>query len=432
MNTLRGWWRRRRAALSSLPGRMPRLPDIVDDTTMTAASQDAAEADVMSGAYDEFLFAEENLVQMPYERMVDDQLALTQQRLRDHARRAVLRERQKLISVQSDVQQLEHRRAGVLEQIDVKETKLADELEILEGRRTGRAELLWPGTPPQQTTLPNAFLRLMMPYTVFFIVGLVDVFIIFFSFRELFPAAFWEPVLFTAPAVGVQVVFPHFIGDRINLLVRGFKHRLLLVAELAILTAVWIGFVLTLASMRMNFIRVTNQDISDEMYIAVYIGSICMLLGLGLWLLLVAVRHNPHEVTYARVNFALGMLRRRARILEQKAVAAGASIPAIQASLDVAESGFRDAIDTARIELAEATKSVYRRALINATRNVDFTSSYLGIAHPNANSSRERMIKERADGRKRRAEHSVHLSSSNNVTVPPSPDAFDDVEGNVS
>jgi hypothetical protein len=168
------------------------------------------------------------------------------------------------------------------------------------------------------------------------------------------------------------------------------------------------------------------------MYIAVYIGSICMLLGLGLWLLLVAVRHNPHEVTYARVNFALGMLRRRARILEQKAVAAGASIPAIQAALDVAESGFRDAIDTARIELAEATKSVYRRALINATRNVDFTSSYLGIAHPNANSSRERMIKERADGRKWRAEQSVRVSNSANVSVHPSPDAFDDVEGNVS
>jgi hypothetical protein len=406
---------------------MPRLPDIVDDTTMTSASQDAAESDVMSGAYDEFLFSEENLVQMPYERMVDDQLALTQQRLRDHARRAVLRERQRLISVQSDVQQLEHRRAGVLEQIEVKEAKLADELEILEGRRTGRAELLWPGTPPQQTTLPNAFLRLMLPYTVFLIVGFVDVFIIYYSFLELFPAKQWEPILFTAPAVGVQIVFPHFIGDRINLLVRGFRHRLLVVLELLMLLAIWISFVITLAVMRMNFIEQNFPGIRDEMYIAVFIGSICMLLGLGLWLLLVAIRHNPHEVTYARLNFALGMLQRRSRILEQKAVAAGASIPAIQAALDVAESGFRDAIDTARIELAEATKSVYRRALINATRNVDFTSSYLGIAHPNANASRERMVKERSDARKRRNEEAAKASD---IVAEPNPqhrDRFPDI-----
>jgi hypothetical protein len=386
---------------------MPRLPDIVDDTTMTAASQDAAEADVMSGAYDEFLFAEENLVQMPYERMVDDQLALTQQRLRDHARRAVLRERQRLISVQSDVQQLEHRRAGVLEQIDVKETKLADELEILEGRRTGRAELLWPGTPPQQTTLPNALLRLMLPYMVFLIVGFVDVMIIFYSFRQLFPDKFEEQLFFTLPAVGVQIVFPHFIGDRINLLVRKFKHPWVLGIELVVLTSVWIVFVLMLAAMRMNFIAATNDKIIGNLYTVVLIGSICMLIGLGLWLLLVAIRHNPHEVAYARVNFALGMLRRRARILDQKAIAAGASIPAIQASLDVAEKGFSDAIDTARVELAEATKSVYRRALINSTRNVDFTSSYLGIAHPNAKSSREEMVKQRSEARQRRRDEQV-------------------------
>lgn len=407
--TLRGWWRRRQAAMTKQPEGLLRLPDPMLDTAMVMAAQGAAQQDYESMAYDEFLFSEENLDQMPYERMVDDPLSLTRIRLFDQARRAVLQERRRLIEVKSDVRQLDHRREAVLAKAEAKREKLDEQREILEGKKTGRAELLWPGTPPQQTTLPNAMLRLLLPYAVFVIVGGVDVGIILKSFQEIFPK-FTEAILFTLPAVGVQVVFPHFIGDRINLLVRKYKHPVLLISELAVLTIVWLGFVITLAQIRMNYVTAQIQGLSDAMYIAIYAGFICMILGLGLWLLLVAVRHNPHETAYARLNYSIGRLEHRAEKLRQKSLSAEAAVPAIEEALDVAEQGYRDAIDSAPVELAEAVKSVYRRVFINLNHDVDFTSAYLGIAHPNAKKARGDKKLRRAEKKaKRTAEYDVQL-----------------------
>lgn len=401
--TLRGWWRRRKEALTRLPGGMPKLPDQMEDMRFIGASQGAAQEDYNSGAYDEFLFTEEGLGQMPFERMVDDQMSLTRIRLFDQARRAVLRERHRMIDVESDVEQLENKREAVLLRMQEKEEKLDEELQILEGAKTGRAELLWPGTPPQQTSLPNAFLRLMAPYAIFLIVGAVDLGIIFKSFQEIFPRTI-EAILFTLPAVGVQIVFPHFIGDRINLLVRRYKHPFVLILEILLLALVWLTFVITLTQIRMNYVVALIADMNDALYFAIYAGFICMILGLGLWLLLVAARHNSHETAYARVNYAIGRLGLKAERLKQRAVAASAAIPALEESLAVAEQGYRDAIESAKVELADVAKSVYRRALVNLTKDVDFTSAYLGVAHPSAKA-------ERAAKSQRRAEKSTKRQS---------------------
>ena len=400
--TVRGWWRRRQDALNKQPGGLLRLTDPMLDDSMISSAQGAAEQDYKSQAYDEFLFSEENLDQMPYERMVDDRLALTRMRLFDQARRAVLQEKHRLIAVQSDVGQLNDRREAVLSAALAKADKLEEQREILDGKKTGRAELYWPGTPPQQTTLPNALLRLMLPYAVFVIVGGVDVGIVYLSFFGLFPDAWFEAWLYTLPAIGIQVVFPHFIGDRINLLSRGHQKKRLLIGELIVLAAVWIVFVFTLTEFRMNKILESLDTDNPLISTALYVGFICMMLGLGLWLLLIAARHNPHETAYARINFAIGRLERKAAKLRQMSLAAAAAMPAIEESLEVAEQGYRDAIESAPVELADAVKSVYRRTLINLSHDVDFTSAYLGVAHPNAKAARKNKKTIRAQARERR------------------------------
>lgn len=403
--TARGWWRRRKNALSKQPGGLLRLTDPMLDDAMISSAQGAAEQDFKSQAYDEFLFSEENLDQMPYERMVDDRLALTRMRLFDQARRAVLQEKHRLIAVQSDVGQLNDRREAVLSAALAKADKLEEQREILEGKTTGRAELYWPGTPPQQTTLPNALLRLMLPYTVFVIVGVVDLGIIYSSFLLLFPGRWIEPVLFTLPAIGIQVVFPHFIGDRINLLSHGFARKWMLWLEIGVLATVWVVFIVTLTELRMHYIIETMGDqLTPPLEIALYVGFVCMIAGLGLWLLLVAARHNPHETGYARINYAVGRLERKAAKLRQMSLAAAAAMPAIEESLEVAEQGYRDAIESAPVELAEAVKSVYRRTLINLSHDVDFTSAYLGIAHPNAKAARKNKKDQRAAAKEKRRE----------------------------
>lgn len=397
----RGWFGRRRRALSEQPAGLPDVSKPVTDVELIGVSQAAAQADLESGAYDEYLFLDDNLDQMPYERTVDDVLNLTRVRLFDPARRTVLPAKQKIIQIESDVQQLNQRQAHLRERIALKQFKLEEQREILDGTRTGRAELAWPGTPPQQTSLPNAVMRLIAPYLVFVIVGAVDVGIIFKSFQIIFPHTV-EAILFTLPAVGVQIVFPHLIGDRINLLARGHKHRWLLILELVVMFAVWLTFVYTLAQIRMNYVLENLPNLDDAMFIAINAGFVCMILGLGLWLLLVAARHNPHESAYARLNYAIGRLQYRADALQRKATAAEAALPALRVSLQVAEESFRDQIEATKVEMAEAAKSVYRRALINMSGNVDFTAAYLGVAHPHAQQTRAERKQRRAEARAKR------------------------------
>jgi hypothetical protein len=51
-------------------------------------------------------------------------------------------------------------------------------------------------------------------------------------------------------------------------------------------------------------------------------------------------------------------------------------LPAVKLQRDVSEASFNASILTATEELTKATKSTYRRALINEFASTDFTSSY--------------------------------------------------------
>ncbi|NBX24145.1 MAG: hypothetical protein EBR52_08620, partial [Microbacteriaceae bacterium] len=170
---MREWWRNRRAEKTSNTLILPET-EHVDDRALVTGSVDAARTDVTSGAYDLHMFSDENFAEMPYEQVVDDQLALTRIRLFKIARTTVLRHTQRLNRAQAHVDKLTARHDGVLRQIALKTEKLNEQLEILNGTRTGRAGLNWPGTPPNQTTLTSAYFRLLAPYAVFFVVGCVD------------------------------------------------------------------------------------------------------------------------------------------------------------------------------------------------------------------------------------------------------------------
>lgn len=383
---VRDWWRHRRDVKN---GNALMLPETehVDDRALVAGSIDAAKADVGSGAYDLHMFADENFDEMPYEQVVDDQLALTRIRLFKIARNTVLRHTQRLNRAQAHVDKLTARHDGVLRQVALKSEKLAEQLEILNGTRTGRAGLKWPGTPPHQTTLSSAYVRLLAPYFVFIVVGSVDLGVIFKSFQELFPSTY-EALLFTIPAVGVQIVFPHFIGDRINLLIHKSTHKVTLALELVVLFGVWLTFVGALAAIRMNFV-LTFNSLDDTMYYATLAGFVCMMLGLGLWLLLVAARHNPHESAYARLDYAIGILARKAERVRQKIVIAQAGMPTLQAARDAADQGYRDTIESTEREMSELAKSVYRRSLVNLSRDVDFTSAYLTVSQAGAKTRKD-------------------------------------------
>jgi hypothetical protein len=376
------------------PSNVPALPDNVDDNFYLASASKAAEIDKLSGAYDEFLFSEDGLTQMPYERAVDDHLALVEMRILDRGRRAVLIEKHKLIDAEAEVSKLLRREEAIQADINQREEKISEQAEILAGNKAGKAGLFWPGTAPTQTSLFNGALRIAVPYLVYLFVALADLILIFLSLRLIFQDTV-EAFFFTIPALAIQVIFPHFIGSRISLLSHKAPNKKLLISELIFLSVVWIIFAATITEIRMQFI--TSPDKVNDSILAIslqlWAGMFLMLIGLGTWLILKEALSNPHENTYGRLLFSINRLSKKMEKNRFQITKTTGLIPAIEASLDVAEKSYSDQIQAARNELAEAAKSVYRRALINQLGEVDFTSAYLAQGSSPSSSRAERRAK---------------------------------------
>ena len=359
---------------------LPKLPENVDDNMYLAAASKAAETDRASGAYDQFLFSEDLLQQMPFEDSVDDHLSLIQIRLRDRGRREVLVHQKALLEAKANLSKIENEMDALEARIGEQQQNLLNQEEILEGRKPGKAGLLWKGSPSELTSKAETRLKLILPIALFAIVGLVDLGIIINSFTKIPGFKFTEAIIFTAPAVGVQLVFPHFIGNRINLVMRGHTKKVANTLEIILLALLWLTFVIVMTEIRMNYIKVTaatEEPLSLSLELFLYIGNALMLVGLGMWLLLTAARSNHHEVEHRRINLAIHVLREKLATRQARKAAVEAEIPTLELSLKVSEESYADAVEASRVELADAAKSVYRRSLINQMGTVEFTSAYM-------------------------------------------------------
>ena len=187
--------------------------------------------------------------------------------------------------------------------------------------------------------------------------------------------------MFTAPAVAMQVVFPHLIGLRLGRILRNAEGKLAKAVELSILLILWLAFAFGLTQLRMNFIvtQASNGgdgDITPELGRWLLTSSLLMLVALGGWLIFAASRHNPHESNFLKLNFAL-MNRKSAEIkLGAKVADYSNEIAALKQAEKTAIQAFEDAREAALNQLKQAALDIYRRALINHTGDPDFTSTY--------------------------------------------------------
>lgn len=401
MNRIRQWWRDITGKSKATSGKnLPVLPDEVDDNFYLASASRAGEIDRNSGAYDEYLFSEDGLDNMPFEASVDHHLSLVEIRLRDRGRRAYLERQDDLFSLRGKISRAEYEVESLQANIAEKEVRINEQVDILEGNKTGRAGLYWPGNIPENTSILNSAVRIALPIFVFVFVGIVDLGIIYLSFLNIPGFKDREAFLFTFPAVGVQLVFPHLVGDRLNLLIHGYKKKIQTITAGVLLLVIWLAFAYVLTEIRMNFI-VNNAEESGEpldIYIrlALYAGNMIMLVGLGTWLLALAAKHNHHQGEYNRLSFYKLLLKKRLQDANARVVKLQAKLPALEASLEVIEKSYIDAVETSKTELAEAAKSVYRRSLVNQFGSVEFTSSFLGSsssATPKRNTKASRKSK---------------------------------------
>lgn len=360
---------------------VPRLPDHVDDNFYLATASRAGEIDRASGAYDEFLFSDDKLGVMPFESSVDHHLSLVEMRLKDQGRRALLEKQEDLFELDGKISSTEHAIAVLENRITAQSERLDEQRLILAGERRGRANLYWPGSVPEVPSIWNAILQLITPIVIFIVVGLIDWGIIVASLTNVPGFKESEARMFSFPAIGVQLIFPHLIGDRLNLIMRGIPKRGISIAIAGILLAIWVSFSWVMTVVRMDYIsslaEQEGEAMNDYMYYGLYAGNLIMLIGLGTWLLVLAAKANHHQHEFVLITFFRSWLQIRMAKNNSNLVKLQSKKPVIEEALTVISQSYQDAVTASAAELAEAAKAVYRRSLVNQFGAVEFTSAYL-------------------------------------------------------
>jgi hypothetical protein len=363
-------------------GGLPNLADGIDDNLYLASAAKAAEIDVKSGAYDKFLFSEDGLRRMPYEVAIESHLALINQRLADAGRRQSLRREAAVLDLETKISKAEAKLARNDKQIENIESQIVYEESILSGLTQGIDNADWRDPKPQLASRLSVFMRIAAPIITLIVASAVDLAIIQASLNSIPGFDFIEAWMFTAPAVAMQVVFPHLIGLRLGRILRNAEGKLAKAVELSILLILWLAFAFGLTQLRMNFIvsQAANGgdgDITPELGRWLLTSSLLMLVALGGWLIFAASRHNPHESNFLKLNFAL-MTRKNAEItLGAKVADYSNEIAALKQAEQTAIQAFEDAREAALNQLKQATLDIYRRALINHVGDSDFTSAYM-------------------------------------------------------
>ena len=362
-------------------GGLPNLADGIDDNLYLASAAKAAEIDFKSGAYDKFLFSEDGLRRMPYEVAIESHLALINQRLADAGRRQSLRREAAVLDLETKISKAEAKLDRNDKQIENIESQIVYEESILSGLTQGIDNADWRDPKPQLASRFSIFMRIAAPIITLIVASLVDLAIIQASLDSIPGFKFVEAWMFTAPAVAMQVVFPHLIGLRLGRILRNAEGKLAKAVELSILLILWLAFAFGLTQLRMNFIvtQASNGgdgDITPELGRWLLTSSLLMLVALGGWLIFAASRHNPHESNFLKLNFAL-MNRKSAEIkLGAKVADYSNEIAALKQAEKTAIQAFEDAREAALNQLKQAALDIYRRALINHTGDPDFTSTY--------------------------------------------------------
>jgi hypothetical protein len=370
----------RRKNKSSAFKNLPTPPEPIDDRSYLATALGAALADKKSGAYDEFLFSENSLVEMPFEESAENYLKLVSKRLQDQGRWEYLSYEQEIIDLEARINIEKAKEAQLASDLAQVEKLIDREQAILDGDEPGRHGLYWKDSLPRVTSRPGGILRLIAPFAVFLLVGLVDLGILYFSINNIPGIGGLEVWAFTAPAVGVSLVVPHFIGDRINLIVHGEKHKKFNQLELTFLVLAWILFIYAMTQVRMVYLLQEIEpgsswtDIQNE--IVLQIMNFLMLVGLGAWLIFLAVRRNPHQNNFLRLELRHQSLITKLEKSTTKLVELQSKLPSAHLQREVTGASVNANLSTATEELVKATKSTYRRALINEFGSTDFTSSY--------------------------------------------------------
>jgi len=355
------------------------LPQPVDENKFLSASVNAALVDRGSGAYDKYLFGDKEIPRMPYEAAVDHHLDLMSKRLLQKFHRHLTSAERLRIRIKGQLQRLNLRLDHIKATQANAEKELASQEATLRGEKTGRRELKWIGEVPNFVSPLSAFVRIQSRYMIFVVIGLIDIYIIWQSLQNLrIPAI--ESAFLTAPAVAAQLVFPHLAGSRLSLALNGLRKKFSLWAEIVILLGVWGVFVYVIAVIRVRYIAKLIRDSGvapdNQLLLILLLLNVILLTALGGWLIFVSIRENPHEMAALKLKLKINQLDRGILSIESKVFVCQEKFDATLELTRALQEELENSVESSRLDLGEAAKSIYRRALINEMGDPEFTKSY--------------------------------------------------------
>jgi hypothetical protein len=310
--------RRARKIILSLPD----LPADIDDNVFIALGTQAAEADKTSKAYDEFLFSEEGYEQMPYEDSVDEILTLQRARTPERKGRAELPSKMIIESIEKRIEAAKRDVADADSELQAITAQIQEEQKYLSGEKKGEENGYWEGVSPDTTSRWKHITAVLKDWLVFVLVAGADAAIVIATLYAVIPT-FAEAVMFSIPAIGVQILFPHLTGRAIaayrsNKEVNSQEFYVALGVGIA-----WLLYVFGMTVLRINLLadsysKRVKEDMPLLLWTATLIFTFLILIGLGVWVLVRSMRANPHKDRTSRLLFVYFNKKRALRASEKE------------------------------------------------------------------------------------------------------------------
>lgn len=345
-----------RKARKSARRAISKFPNIIGEVNaneLLIISAQAAERDIESKSFDSDSFGEDKFTTTPFLEGVSQTLGHQEKLVPQRHVEAILEDEAEIKVLEASISGPALRQEVLDKSLSLAQTRLAHEVSVLNGEVPGKDGLDWSGELPDVSTPSKHRWRLTRKLLTLIVVSCADIGVLWYSLFNIPGFGYIEAFLFTAPAVGIQIVFPHLIGSKLGSLSKGpfrsrvrqeepsssepekksllrrtanvvksavkwffsrARRRIVDLAIFSILLTLWLTFINAVTLVRMDYIReMANEEdgLNEIQELALASFSSLTLVGLGLWLVILAYKENPHATEYSSQQQSIYVIQKK-------------------------------------------------------------------------------------------------------------------------
>jgi uncharacterized protein (DUF1778 family) len=370
------------------------LPEPIQYEFVYESAKGTAFRDSLSGAYDGFLYGGDGQrvdgnYKFPAESVIEDRMLLESSRVLAQGKRDLLKGLVERLRLRKNELDTEAKYKSVEDQISSIEESLLQNARLLDGHERDADGVDWSGRKLGDSSWGIRLVRLYSPFITLLFVAFVDMAVLMMSLA-VFIGNDIEGIIFAIPALGIQIAFPHMVGERLALVIRGKSKKVFDLVTVFVLLTSWATFAALIAVVRnQHLTSIANEEIrtmtgvsaqiaSDELSIRAPITfaiTLFIVLGLGVWLIFSAYKDNPYERQYLRLAARKSQLQRKQFVIRSMVEKARETVALQDEAVILLKATTEEHASAVGELFPVAAKNIYKRALINAFASPDFTTA---------------------------------------------------------